>query len=54
MKKYYVAGVLASIITGAIFFELWRVFEVSISMGNLIFFVPVGLLSGFIAAKLET
>ena len=54
MKKYYVTGVLVSLITGAIFFELWRIFEVSISMGNIIFFIPVGLLAGFIATKLES
>lgn len=54
MRKYYVTGVLVSITTGAIFFVFWRVFEESISMGNLIFFVPVGLLSGYFATKLET
>ena len=54
MQKYYVSGVVVSLITGAVFFELWRVFEVSISMGNLIFFVPVGLLAGHIGTKLET
>ena len=54
MNKYYVTGVLVSIITGAIFFVLWLVFEVSISMGNLILFIPVGLLAGYIGTKLET
>ena len=53
MWKYYGSGVLVSIITGAIFFVLWRVFEVSISMGNLIFFIPVGLLAGYIGTQLQ-
>ena len=54
MKKYYVTGVLVSLITGAIFFELWRVFEVIISTGNLIFFIPVGILAGSTATKVES
>jgi len=54
MWKYYATGVLVSIISGAIFFVFWRVFEESISMGNLIFFVPVGLISGYLGTKLET
>ena len=53
MWKYYITGVLVSMITGFYFMELWRVFEVSISKGNLIFFIPVGLLAGYISAKLE-
>ena len=51
--KYYISGVLVSIITGAIFFGLWIVFEVSISIGNLIFFIPIGLLAGHISTKLQ-
>ena len=53
MWKYYVTGVLTSIITEVLVEEYFRLFEAGIHEKMVFFVIPGGFLAGYIGAKLE-